>query len=157
MPGWGLPGFLPYSKKPHRSIKLHLLYPSGRPPRTHVPTEPGTLLANVSQGQVGVTLEPVIHHSFASPWEAALKGTALHILYAATGLLWKLWQCLGPHYSSKGIIWDKSPPLRAVSLALQKNSHSNWARDCKTEELSEVIESRSPGNRCLSSHPGSIT
>lgn len=61
------PGFLPYSKKPRRSIKLHLLYSAGRPPRTHVPTEPGTLLANISEGQLRVTLEPTIHHSLASP------------------------------------------------------------------------------------------
>lgn len=72
---WGLPGFLPYSKKPHRSIKLHLLHPDGRPPRTQVPAEPGTLLANVSEGRLGVTLEPRVPAYGSATLHMPLLGT----------------------------------------------------------------------------------
>lgn len=106
--GWGLPGFLPYSKKPHGSIKLHLLRPDGRPPRTQVLTEPGTLLANISEGRLGVMLEPMSHHSFASSRVPAYRSTALHI-----PLLWTCSTQLQVCFGNYDNIEDQATPRNA--------------------------------------------
>lgn len=152
--GLGLPGFLPYSKKPHGFIRLHLLHPAGRPPRTHVPIEPGTLLANISESRLGVTLELVIHHLFASPWEPVYERccfahpiTVYMFNPDAISLFGKLWQHLRPRHSFKGIIRDRRPLFWAVRLALKKRTLWLGQEDSKTEEWSKMIESRGPGSR----------
>ena len=122
--GRGLPDLLPYSKNPHGSIKLHLLHPAGRLPRTHVPTEPGTLLANISEGRLRAMLEPAISSFICQSlrvclWEGLLcTSHCASFNPTATNLFGKLWQHLGPVCSSEHTMEDKSPLFEAISLAL---------------------------------------
>ena len=100
--------------------KLNAVYSNGSDP-----TEPGTLLADISEGRLRVTQEPAIA-SFISQslraclWEGLLCTSFCCISFnpTATCLFGKLWQHPGPVYPSEGIMEDKSPLFEAISLAL---------------------------------------